>query len=124
MKITYLVYVYYRNLAVKRNPELNLKLTGDVNHNMKHSEVDVDIRYGPDFKDDEKQIALAASMDRNLKSLTYASASLNGQFLMGKVIVVLSLFQMHNSLFLNDNGYTFKERNAVIFFCNPSQGGQ
>ena len=76
----------FRNLAVKQNPELNFKLTGNVNHNSKRSEIDVDVSYGPDFKDDDKQISLSASMNRNIKSLTYASASFNGNFMMGKII--------------------------------------
>ena len=71
---------------MKRNPELNLKMIGNVNHNKKHSEVDLDVRYGADFKDDEKQIALSASMDRVIKSWAAASASVNAQFLMGKVM--------------------------------------
>ena len=74
---------------MKQNPELNLKFTGNVNHNSKRSEIDTDISYGPDFKDDDKQISLSASLNRNIKSLTYASASFNGNFMMGKVIKYL-----------------------------------
>ena len=73
---------------MKRNPEMNLKMIGNVNHNKKHSEVDLDVRYGADFKDGDKQIALSASMDRVIKSWAAASAFVNAQFLMGKVMNV------------------------------------
>ena len=84
-----------RSLAVKRNPELNVKLVGNINHNKKHSEVDLDVRYGADFKDEEKHIDLSASMDRAIKSWSSASAAMNAQFSMGKVFyLIIALFSL------------------------------
>ena len=71
---------------------MNVKLVGNINHNKKHSEVDLDVRYGADFKDEEKHIDLSASMDRAIKSWSSASAAMNAQFLMGKVFYLLKAF--------------------------------
>ena len=71
------LFDFLRNLAVKRNPELNLKLIGNVDHNAEHSEGDLDIRYGADFKDDNKHIEVSLNSDRNFNDIFDVSA--NGQ---------------------------------------------
>lgn len=48
--------VLSRNLEVKRNPEYNMKMVGEANHNRKHTSLDLNIMYGPDFSDDSKRI--------------------------------------------------------------------
>lgn len=66
----------FRNLEVKRNPELNLKLLSEISHNTKHTEIDGDLWYGPDFKNEEKHAEIRFEMNRNIKSLMDASADI------------------------------------------------
>ena len=75
-------------MTSKKSPELNFKLVGNVNHNKKHSEIDADIKYGADLKDQNKQISVAASLDRALKSWSVASAAFKGQLIKGKVSIL------------------------------------
>lgn len=70
------IYLFLRNLNVKKNPELNFKALVEMNHNYKHSEFDADINYGPDFKDTNRSIEMSAQLNRDIKG--WASASADG----------------------------------------------
>ena len=59
---------------MKRNPELNMKLVGNINHNADHTEADLDIRYGSNFKDDNKRVEMSISSDRKFNSILDVSA--------------------------------------------------
>ena len=64
-----------RTLSVKRNPELNVKMIGNINHNAKHTEADLDVRYGDaTFKDENKHVEVSLESNRDFKSYTEASA--------------------------------------------------
>ncbi|KAK3581896.1 hypothetical protein CHS0354_024209 [Potamilus streckersoni] len=70
------IYLFLRNLNVKKNPEFNFKALVEMNHNYKHSEFDADINYGPDFKDPNRSIEMSAQLNRDIKG--WASASVDG----------------------------------------------
>lgn len=76
---------FSRNMESKRNPDYNLKVMGNINHNWKSSGIDMDISYGKDFKNKENQIGLTAALTRSLKSWTFASLSFNSKLEIGTV---------------------------------------
>lgn len=61
---------------MKRNPELNLKFLSEIDHNRKHTEIDSDIWYGNDFKNNDKHIEMRFEMNRQLKKLMDVSADI------------------------------------------------
>ena len=79
-QFTYVKYFIHSNLAVKRNPELNLKLLGNVNHNKKHTDIDLDVRYGANVKDESRHIDMAFEVNRNMKSVMQAQGDIMTRF--------------------------------------------
>ena len=59
---------------MKRNPELNVKMIGNVDHNKKHTDADLDLRYGANFGDDNKHLEFNLASNRVVKSLSDVSA--------------------------------------------------
>jgi len=80
-------------MASKNFPEFNLKIMSNINHNWKVSGVDMDIYYGPNFKNKENKIGITLSATRAIKSWTYASFGFNSKVEIGTVSVT-QLFQL------------------------------
>ena len=59
------------NLA--KNPDYNLGLSFDLDHKKKHSEADLELKYGADPKNYKKRIVLSTSLDRKALSLKNAN---------------------------------------------------
>ncbi|XP_045158693.2 uncharacterized protein LOC123524511 [Mercenaria mercenaria] len=97
------------NFAVKRNPEFNMKILSDLSHNKKHTEINGDIWYGADFKNDDKHIDMRLEMNRNLKSLMAASADIQTRVRVPELDFVLMMKGAHSHDEKNVNSnFTFK----------------
>ena len=68
-----------------KNPDCNVKLMSQLSHNWRSSMVDMNLNYGTDFKNKEKQISFSTSMIRNIKSWSFASLNLNSKLEIGTV---------------------------------------
>lgn len=68
-----------------KNPDYNLKVMSNMNHNWRSSGVNMDVAYGSNFKNKDKQISLMADLTRSIKSWTYASLALNSKLEIGTV---------------------------------------
>lgn len=51
-----------RNLDSKKFPDFNVMLKSDVTHNKRHTQADLDLRYGANFKDPNKQVTLSGEV--------------------------------------------------------------
>lgn len=67
----YTVY-FYRNLKVKRNPDYNINLVFDLDHKTRHSEVELDLSYGPNPKDKTKKVYFLTSLTKKISNLKNA----------------------------------------------------
>ena len=78
--LLYIVYLFekqlhlivYSNLDVAKNPEYNTQFNVDVDHKKKHSQAEVEIKYGKNPKDKTKRIFGSFSLNRKLATLKNA----------------------------------------------------
>ena len=64
----FFLFIQLSDLDVKKNPENNMALILDINHKVKHTDVDMRIRYGKNPKDATKTLYLKSAMDRKIVS--------------------------------------------------------
>ncbi|XP_012938168.2 uncharacterized protein LOC106011799 [Aplysia californica] len=62
----YKKYTIKSNLDIAKNPEYNLDLNVDLDHKKKHSEAEVELKYGPNPKDKTKRLFWSTSLNRKL----------------------------------------------------------
>lgn len=65
-------FKFYRNFKVKKNPDYNMDVVLDLDHKKRHSEVELDLKYGPDPKDKTKKIYFLTSLTKRISSLKNA----------------------------------------------------
>ncbi|XP_012938713.2 uncharacterized protein LOC101848113 [Aplysia californica] len=71
----YKKYTLKSTLDIAKNPEYNLGLDLSVDHKKKHSEAEVELRYGPNPKDKTKKVFWSSSFTR--KQASWKNADLN-----------------------------------------------